>query len=60
MKNIFRAMSKTTDQVKFTSLCEDMKSLSNEKFWKYFDDNWLNCQEYWAGYLVNFNKCYGI
>ena len=59
MKNIFRAMSKTTDQVKFTSLSEDMKSLSNEKFWKYFDENWLNCQEYWAGYSVNFNKCYG-
>ena len=36
-----------------------MKSLSNEKFRKYFSDNWLNCQEYWAGYSVNFNKCYG-
>lgn len=59
ISNKFKAMSKTTSQDEFKKLCNEMKEISSDTFWAYFTKNWLPYTNYWAGYSVNFENCYG-
>lgn len=46
---IFSKMLYDESPTNYDNLCREMENIGNAVLWNYFNDNWNNCREMWAG-----------